>query len=69
MKRIILLVVGALVVFFALFAFRQCGGGGATEYQTTTITHGAITQAGLCVISPGGHARGKARARLCASQG
>jgi HlyD family secretion protein len=45
MKRIILLVVGALVVFFALFAFRQCGGGGATEYQTTTITQGAITQA------------------------
>jgi len=45
MKRIIFVVVGALVVFFALFAFRQCGGGGATEYQTTTITRGAITQA------------------------
>src|SRR4029077_4755393 len=23
----------------------QCGGGGATEYQTTTISRGAITQA------------------------
>ncbi|MEO6969805.1 MAG: efflux RND transporter periplasmic adaptor subunit [Chthoniobacterales bacterium] len=45
MKRIILVGVGAVVVFFALFAFRQCGGGGATEYQTTTITRGAITQA------------------------
>jgi HlyD family secretion protein len=45
MKRIILVVAGALVVFFALFAFRRCGGGGATEYQTTTITRGAITQA------------------------
>jgi HlyD family secretion protein len=45
MKRIILLGAGALVVFFALFAFRRCGGDGAADYQTTTITRGAITQA------------------------
>ena len=36
---------GALVVFFALFAFRRCGGDGAADYQTTTVTRGAITQA------------------------
>lgn len=45
MKRIILLGVIALLSFFALFAFRRCGGSGAAEYQTTTITRGAITQA------------------------
>lgn len=45
MKRIILFGAGALVVFFALFAFRRCAGDGATGYQTTTITRGAITQA------------------------
>ena len=45
MKRIILFGAGTLVVFFALFAFRRCGGDGATDYQTTTITRGAITQA------------------------
>ena len=45
MKRIILIGASALVVLFALFAFRRCGGNGAAEYQTTTITRGAITQA------------------------
>jgi HlyD family secretion protein len=45
MKRIILLGAGVLIVFVALFAFRRCGGNGAAEYQTSTITRGAITQA------------------------
>ena len=36
--------------------------------KTARRRDGAITQAGLRVISPGGHAPGKARARLCTSQ-
>ena len=45
MKRTILFAVGTLVVLVALFAFRRCGDKGAAEYQTTTATRGAITQA------------------------
>src|SRR3982074_2852379 len=45
MKPIILVGVSALVVFFALFAFRRWGGNGAAEYQTATVTRGGITQA------------------------
>src|SRR6476469_9943257 len=45
MKRIIVVVVGALVVFGALFVFRRCSGDGATDYQSAPVTRGAITQA------------------------
>jgi HlyD family secretion protein len=45
MKRILLPGGAALVVLLALFAFRRCGGNGAAEYQTATVTRGAITQA------------------------
>jgi len=45
MKRILVVVVGALVVFGALFVFRRCSGDGATDYQSAPVTRGAITQA------------------------
>src|SRR5450755_2801169 len=45
MKRILFPGGAVLVVLFALFAFRRCGGNGAPEYQTATVTRGAITQA------------------------
>jgi HlyD family secretion protein len=45
MKRIVLVDVTALVLLLALFLFRRCGGDGASEYQTSAITRGAITQA------------------------
>ncbi len=34
-----------LLVLLALFVLRRCGGDPASEYQTTTVTRGAITQA------------------------
>src|SRR5450755_1675211 len=45
MKRILFPGGAVLVVLFALFAFRRCGGNGTAEYQTATVTRGAITQA------------------------
>ena len=45
MKRITLITGAALLVVLALFAFRRGGGNGAAEYQTATVTRGAITQA------------------------
>lgn len=45
MKRIILFGGAIMVVLIALFCFRRCGGNGAAEYQTTTVTRGAVTQA------------------------
>src|SRR5471032_1676322 len=45
MKRVTLIGGAALLVVFALFAFRRCGRNGAVEYQTATVTRGAITQA------------------------
>ena len=45
MKRITLIGGTTLVVIFALFSFRRCGGNGEDEYQTATVTRGAITQA------------------------
>ncbi len=44
MKRIIL-IGGALMLIGALFVFHGCSGGGTSEYQTATVTRGAITQA------------------------
>ena len=34
-----------MLVIFALFSFRRCGGNGEAEYQTAIVTRGAITQA------------------------
>ncbi len=45
MKRITLIGGAALLVVLAFFAFRGGGGSGAAEYQTATVTRGAITQA------------------------
>ncbi|HXA08714.1 MAG TPA: efflux RND transporter periplasmic adaptor subunit [Chthoniobacterales bacterium] len=45
MKRITLIGGAVLLVLLALFAFRRCGGNGVAEYQTATVTRGAITQA------------------------
>ena len=45
MKRITLIGGTTLLVIFALFSFRRCGGNGEDEYQTATVTRGAITQA------------------------
>jgi HlyD family secretion protein len=45
MKRIILISAAAFVILLAFFGLRRCGGNGATEYQTATVTRGAITQA------------------------
>ncbi len=45
MKRITLIGGAILLVLLALFAFRRCGGNGVAEYQTATVTRGAITQA------------------------
>ncbi|HEY3662922.1 MAG TPA: efflux RND transporter periplasmic adaptor subunit [Chthoniobacterales bacterium] len=45
MKRIILIGGGAVALVGALFVFHGCSGGGASEYQTATVTRGAITQA------------------------
>ena len=45
MKRTILICAGAAILLLALFALRRCRGNGATEYQTTTVTRGPITQA------------------------
>ena len=45
MKRITLIGGTTLLVIFALFSFRRCGGNGEAEYQTATVTRGAITQA------------------------
>jgi HlyD family secretion protein len=45
MKRIILVGVTALALLLALFLFRRCGRDGASEYQLSAITRGAITQA------------------------
>jgi HlyD family secretion protein len=44
-KRIILIAVAALVILLAFFGLRRCGGNAATEYQTATVSRGAITQA------------------------
>ncbi|MEY2479390.1 MAG: HlyD family secretion protein [Verrucomicrobiota bacterium] len=45
MKRFIplLVIIGGLSIL--LFAVRQCRSGGSSEYQTTTVTRGPITQA------------------------
>ena len=45
MKRMILIGGGALLVLVALLAFRGCGADGTNQYQTATVTRGAITQA------------------------
>jgi HlyD family secretion protein len=45
MKRVTLVGGATLLVMLALFSFRRCGGNGAAEYQTATVTRGAITQA------------------------
>jgi HlyD family secretion protein len=45
MKRFIFFGVCALILVFALFAFRRWSGGSAGEYQTSVITRGPITQA------------------------
>ena len=45
MKRITLIGGTTLLAIFALFSFRRCGGNGEAEYQTATVTRGAITQA------------------------
>jgi HlyD family secretion protein len=45
MKRFILFGLCALILVFALFAFRRWSGSGAGEYQTSTIMRGPITQA------------------------
>jgi HlyD family secretion protein len=45
MKRITLIGGTTLLVIFALFSFRRCGGNGEAEYQTAIVTRGAITQA------------------------
>ena len=45
MKRITLMGGTTLLVMFALFSFRRCGGNGEAEYQTAIVARGAITQA------------------------
>src|SRR5450432_3454086 len=45
MKRITLIGGAVLLVLLALFSFRRCGGNGTAEYQTASVTRGAITQA------------------------
>ena len=45
MKRITPLSGAVIFILLALFAFRRCGGNGATEYQTAPVMRGAITQA------------------------
>lgn len=45
MKRIFLLVGAVLILLIALFVFRRCGADRTNEYQSTTVTRGAITQA------------------------
>jgi HlyD family secretion protein len=45
MKRILFIGGAVLVVLLALFAFRGCGSDRTNEYQSTTVTRGAITQA------------------------
>jgi HlyD family secretion protein len=45
MKRITLIGVAILVALTALFVLRRCRGNGESEYQTTAVTRGAITQA------------------------
>jgi HlyD family secretion protein len=45
MKRVTLIAGAALLVVLALFAFRRGSGNAAAEYQTATVTRGAITQA------------------------
>jgi HlyD family secretion protein len=45
MKRVILFGFVGLLLVCALFAFRRWNASGAGEYQTSTITRGAITQA------------------------
>ena len=45
MKRFTLISGAALLILLALFSFRRCSGNGAVEYQTVTVTRGAITQA------------------------
>ena len=45
MKRITLISAAALLAVLALFALRGGGGNGGGEYQTSSVTRGAITQA------------------------
>jgi HlyD family secretion protein len=45
MNRIILVASAVLIILVALFAFRRYHDDGAGEYQTSTVTRGAITQA------------------------
>jgi HlyD family secretion protein len=45
MKRITLIGGTTLLVIFVLFSFRRCGGNGEAEYQTASVTRGALTQA------------------------
>ena len=44
MRRAVSVILIAVVFLGALFVFRQCGGSGATSYQTATVTRGPITQ-------------------------
>ena len=45
MNRMFLIGGGTLLVLVAVLASRGCGGGGTNEYQTATVSRGAITQA------------------------
>ncbi len=45
MKRTILISGVTLLALLVLFGFRRCGGNGWADYQTATVTRGAITQA------------------------
>src|SRR6202051_3314881 len=45
MKRFLPLLVVIIGLLILAFAVRQCGHGGAANYQTATVTRGPITQA------------------------
>src|SRR5437588_900238 len=45
MKRLFSWLLVAVCLVIGLFVLRRCGSGGATNYQTATITRGPITQA------------------------
>jgi HlyD family secretion protein len=45
MKRIVFIVASAAIVILGLIGLRRCGSDGAGQYQTTSVTRGAITQA------------------------